>query len=374
MTFSVPIPEDVIIQIIDQLDRSTLSQCSTVARSFLRPSQQRLFHTIVLPCHRRQCRNLHALLTQSPHIVPYVKTLSVYVIFSRSGAKIMQTMDLTEPTLPSIIGMLSALKSFAFISVPHEPLNWGSFSPALQASLLALFQLPSLTCIEINQGKFPLSVFSRSIQLKELRLPGCDLDPSLDTNDLATDVLALPRLETFTIEPGTLGLAHLERLPAVVDISHLRELVWTDSDIESLSVVKVLTSRCAHSLERLRWTVPEPYGNAYPTNTDLSIPLNLRCLEVSAWNPWEEYSSANPFIWAFKALKALVPERHKVPSLLENLVMDITTLHCDDFSMREIAGNVFWDELHTVLTSGILGHTHDEKATSLAPAGELVLD
>ncbi|KAJ6552746.1 hypothetical protein B0H19DRAFT_1377576 [Mycena capillaripes] len=241
------IPQELVDEIISEFDLSqkydfqihqTLKSCALAARSFVRPCQRRLFARISVRDYEEYStaldreppsltysphassillsRQLAALLSSSPHIALYIRTLDLCYNVDNTEAKF----------IPLILSAVTALKTLILTDYFQEafPVN---------LSTIAVFSLPSLRRVELCKYQFagPLeleSLLSRVKSLKELTLDDIsfynDVYGSCDRSSVTSDgrpsnvvleTLTLVRLGYFTIR-------QMLDLFTVVDIRHVK--------------------------------------------------------------------------------------------------------------------------------------------------------
>ncbi|KAF7343006.1 hypothetical protein MVEN_01730700 [Mycena venus] len=140
------LPQELIDHIIDDngLDMSTLMSCSVVCRSFVRPSQARIFSHLNLDCDIRATgrdsvahfRRLHDILTESPHLVPYITNLSCRRLYSWNSPN----------ELVSILLLLSNIRSINF-----EPIFWPGLPPDVRIAIRDLCQRSRLSYLGLRE-------------------------------------------------------------------------------------------------------------------------------------------------------------------------------------------------------------------------------
>lgn len=172
------LPQELIDIIIHNFhdDPYALYSCSLVCRSWLPTSHRHFFYRIVLypPNHPYErlieavpySMRLYRVLLSSPHIANYIRELKVY-----EGQKLKdQHWTETDQMLPLVLRKLTKLATMEF-----RHLNWDSFSLDLKRSISSVFELPSLTAVEIEDSLFAniddfASLLSRTKGLARLSL------------------------------------------------------------------------------------------------------------------------------------------------------------------------------------------------------------
>jgi hypothetical protein len=147
----IQIAAELIDAIIDNFShRWDLYSCALVCHEWLSSSRRHLFRHVDLfpPCHRYTRKSsdvpysdrLYRVLIDSPNIVDYIKEVKVY-----EG----QVIRSTDHTLPVLLRMLVKLEKLQF----HR-LNWTDFPEDLKQSICSVLELPTLSILEVEQGRF----------------------------------------------------------------------------------------------------------------------------------------------------------------------------------------------------------------------------
>ncbi|KAJ6487617.1 hypothetical protein C8R45DRAFT_993776 [Mycena sanguinolenta] len=249
------IPTELIYAIIDQLhlpstleledwtgqrtyseSRRTLRSCALVSRSFVRPSQMRLFSLIFLRVEdTKYTRSLSAILSSSPHLGGYIRTLHLLA---------------PEPSQPvlDIIYASKALDTLILQSDYHYLYRPFKFDCAIPL----LSRLPTLRCFQLIRYWFrnarelesllKTSTSLRELKLKHVRFSGeeeSDLEVQNDhvpfehlNGDSSSSVLALATLNLVAISSATLD--SMLKYFTMVDIKHLKSLTLSDCPMTSL--------------------------------------------------------------------------------------------------------------------------------------------
>ncbi|KAJ6472049.1 hypothetical protein C8R45DRAFT_1013871, partial [Mycena sanguinolenta] len=243
------VPLELFDEIIGEFDLSekydieiadTLKSCALLARSFVRQCQARLFARISVRDYERfsssphiasviLAQKLSALLSRSPHLAGYIRTLELYYNATATEANF----------IPQILAAVTGLTGLTLWDHFH------GFFP-MDALNLAAFSLSSLWRVELYgyqfQNAFELeSLLSKAKCLKELTLNGVGFEDFKPVND---SEVALPRQikGTSDVTLETLCLDTLDR-PVVtsvlasfttVDIRHLKCLSIRNSAITGI--------------------------------------------------------------------------------------------------------------------------------------------
>ena len=266
MVLSVPVSQEVVKNVTKHLqdDTRSLKLCSTVSRSFLVASQQRLFSTIYIGT-RLLSRKLNDLLTSSPHIIPYVRGLHL----------LDSSEQFTEESWfcddESFVGILRAvrpyLETFSLMLTDYNYLEWAKMSADWQSSLLDLFASPKLTSIRLKNictTDLPLGLFGGMVQLKKLGFLSCSHDshnpphssliPFLDPKT-TTHQSTKRQLDALEID-GNMSMEVIESLKrpnTLIDTSQLREITIHDAKPEMLKQVWAIMQTAAKTIESFMW-------------------------------------------------------------------------------------------------------------------------
>lgn len=283
------LPQELVDQILDHLhdDSSTLLNCALVSRTWLPTSRMHLFSKIrlLVPPSRNSlheddtprhgpCQRLHALLTGSPEIIPYIHDLRIHSGSPNSPASLDESSwVLTEDTLPPLLLMLTDLRHFEFTTEVSMP--WDILPITLRQAIDSIFQLDSLTFVRLRSWAFSdlsnfASLFAQCRNLKGLSLRSVRLGPD-DIDSISTlshpdselessiSVPNGPRLEFLTLDDvdfphlGDWLLSHR----SAIKLTHLRELRISHPNDRSLE--RLLRS-LSGSLQHLHLKLAGPTG------------------------------------------------------------------------------------------------------------------
>lgn len=270
------IPQELVDEIISEFDLSekydfvihlTLKSCALAARSFVQPCQERLFSRISMhdydKCLIAQeieplaappdvasvslSRQLATLLSSSPHIATYIRTLDLCYSATTEASFI-----------PLILCAVTALETLILMDDSGErfPVN---------PSTIAVFSLPSLKRVELSNyyfdNPFELeSLLRKGKSLKELTLRaisfasdehGSGVTTDVRPSDVALEILILVRLDSETIQS-------MLNIFTAVDIRHVKWLSIFDSPL------KHLLRANAPSVQKLKTgktVLPHPRGS-----------------------------------------------------------------------------------------------------------------
>ncbi|KAJ7643522.1 hypothetical protein FB45DRAFT_1020361 [Roridomyces roridus] len=231
----MPVPQELVDAIIEMLEGpASLKSCSLAARTFVHPSQARLFKRIeLLPVGPHSggsspCQRFYQTLTDAPHLATLVDDLHV-VREHKPPSWIV-----SDPTFP--LNVTDDVSDFE----GEYGLHWGRLYPQLKSTLLSVFSSPTLESVHLRglvlQSPIELlSFFSEATSLKSLSLSRILFDPAQST---AHDPWPQsrpwhPRLVSFLIsevhweEP----LIHHFISPRI-DLSHLKSLTIASENDE----------------------------------------------------------------------------------------------------------------------------------------------
>jgi hypothetical protein len=268
------IPQDIIDNIMGELswdsDSDTLKRCATVSRSFLQPSQRRIFAAISWE-DRWDTERLHDILTKAPQISLYIHELSFaithYKRWLRKNSKI----------LGDILRMLPCLRVLTWGKKHATVLEWDDdFSHGLQSALLDHFRSPILTDVTIINHKYlPLSVFTAFTHVKKLRL--------LDVRLKGTS--ALPPFQFTQLEVLIMSVR--------IDKEDAEFFTPTSSSFPKLSFLSIYSETDGLSLFNKR-----------------IIESSRRSIEQLIWNIWKQCIIFLPFPVSYNTHELVIRPKH----------------------------------------------------------------
>ncbi|KAJ7466031.1 hypothetical protein FB451DRAFT_1261631 [Mycena latifolia] len=143
------LPQELLDAIVEEVDdRDSLQTCSLVAKSLVIASQRCLFRSLYLYTksnHARHpsptCERAYALLSSSPHLAKYVRTLTVCL-----------AQESAEDYVPAqrLIQMLNLLSRFA-VHGSSDRFRWDLLSSGLVCSIVDAIQRPSIQCFHLKR-------------------------------------------------------------------------------------------------------------------------------------------------------------------------------------------------------------------------------
>ncbi|KAJ7359668.1 hypothetical protein DFH08DRAFT_414777 [Mycena albidolilacea] len=135
----VPFPQELFDAIIDEIhDKETLKACALVGSSFLPPSQRKLFRKVRLPGGLgRRSRDTSAALAESPHLVSYVRDLTIL-------------MASTVPNSVAMAGMLRLAQNIESLVVFGRAVNWNHLKHEACSALIDCLSRPSLRLLYLS--------------------------------------------------------------------------------------------------------------------------------------------------------------------------------------------------------------------------------
>ncbi|KAF8149141.1 hypothetical protein B0H34DRAFT_811690 [Crassisporium funariophilum] len=298
---SVCIPQEVVDKILGYLwqDLPSLKAASLTCQSFASPCQRQLFSTIEIgrrfEHHRPSAQLLLPLVTSSPHVAEYVRSLIV-------------EEKHTDVYLPQCLPFFHHLR-LIHLSLYHLPQRDQVPGPLLSA-LAHVLQSPSLEFVEFRYSH-PHSLYSGT-SFKHLSLwwPVETPDPiSLNTsrrNVLESLVIFIPRALQETVDTilcsSTIDISKLRRLHIHL---HYADIVKK----ENVHIQRIL-SVCADTLEEFLFKLPmnktskDQAISAFSYRLDFGILKSLRRLHFYA-DP--RYQSPLPFPWLLAVLGTISP-------------------------------------------------------------------
>ena len=171
---SLRIPQDIVEHIIAAIhvdDRPLLKSCALLSHFSLRPSRKKLFSKIIIK-RPGQCEKLYRLLTQTPAIRLFIKTL--YLLQGYDEPLLFNNQDL----LSILLLPLCRLENLEIHSVPSS-FNWDDLSKGMKLVLWdAIHSSTSmLTTLTLSRLiNIPIKLFLGPTQLQTLELRDVDLD------------------------------------------------------------------------------------------------------------------------------------------------------------------------------------------------------
>ena len=265
-TSSSHLPQELVDHIIDHLhdDPLALSNCARVCRGWLPTSRHHFFSKISLKATsahngpavpQERCKQLYAVLTQSPEIIYNIRELEICEGSPRHHHDhhpelSSTTWITTERTLTALFKMLTHLQRLDFSAT--STLYWKILPPTFQSALWTLLSLPTLTYIRLHSWFFPdlsslASILARSRNLNAFALSSTTIlnegssnnSPQFHQSSLAAaaiedddggveEVVRPPRtrLEVLTLDYVTFDYLDYWLLSphSLIDITSLREL------------------------------------------------------------------------------------------------------------------------------------------------------
>lgn len=205
MVTSLPIPQDIVYEIIDNLDSpDALKACATAARSLLGPSRKKMFSAIRLTTETAQ--RLLPLLQHNPEISSYISDVTIISLSP-------------EASYTTLLNILTSLKCLRQLTI--ELGAWKAFQK-FQCALGNLLLFPRFTTLAINGGALlPCSLINR-LRVKKMRLHGVMVQNS---GTMAEEDLEEPSmLETLDLLVWSVPAQRLEPLHLFRNVFGLREL------------------------------------------------------------------------------------------------------------------------------------------------------
>ena len=254
MVFSVPIPSDIVHDVLDYLrdDVNTLKACAIVSQSFLPLSRKHLFFAIHID-HFHLSRRLYDLLRQKPEIAEYIRELYFDDIVGR-GMQAWQCLVTDQATCR----MLPTLHCLRRLSLsPAVIIDWNSLPNDLISALTHQFRSPCLDFVTIGRFRgVPMSILSLLVrEVKNLHLQWASLEDDLHEHPLV-DAEHAPKLEVLE-----LGLLPGSRSRPPPELFHsarkLHAIFLLSSTISTLSAAQSVIRSCGSSIKSIGWMYSE---------------------------------------------------------------------------------------------------------------------
>ncbi|KAF7345678.1 hypothetical protein MVEN_01587600 [Mycena venus] len=322
------IPRELIDEIIDELDLSeeydpkiadALKSCALVSTLFVRSCQTRLFARISVRDYERTTGRRDETLSSSPHMSSIMLSYRLSVLLSTSPhlATYIRTLDLcynastTEANfVPRILSAVTALHTL--ILTDHFCASF-----PLNSSTVAVFSLPTLRRVELRRYQFanPFeleSLLSRAKCLKELTLSATFFGENFEhdrvgvtreagtASNVTLEKLTLVRVDNDVVKP-------MLDLFTMVDIRHLKHLSIHNSPIMDLLRVNAHFIQTL-SLGRAYATVScrAAYLSDVPDSQIMAGTNHLSCLNLEA-DEIHAVLTLLPLLGALENLTALKP-------------------------------------------------------------------
>lgn len=408
MILSAPIPEDIIIHIINNIpfEPKLLSACSTVSHSFTPPCQKRLFSAITLGSHKgtERCKRLYNVLSNASHLALYVRTLTLQNglrtdLVQDGGGRSLWLMK--EPTVAPLLRKLSELQYLTLASSAGI-LDWQALPAPLQDALMYLFALPTLTSLKLSFTRAPFIVLARSVQLAELNLVRSvlyrpvELQGLRGTNIAVSESLPLisgkPHLQKLSVSGGELTATFAEDLSLVQDITGLRQLFLRQTRRSVLNAAVGIMRISGGSLETFSWTQRDiddddegeflafaPYIVLYLTRNleficPIILPLTTRFVEIDIRDGELTNEATNPLQWLVRTLAGFTNRSEDTTaSSLEKITIAISIIVT--FLSRQNSIERCWEQLDCTLTKqGIFPRLQEVTIHVYCPDGNIMLE
>ncbi|KAJ6472370.1 hypothetical protein C8R47DRAFT_1324744 [Mycena vitilis] len=266
----------------DSPDRKSLKACALVARTFLVPSQRRLFQSLTLPLAVKRGDDMKEAalqFTTSPHLGSYVRDLHLdNVSYNAVEADIASGMIFT--TLTSVRRL-----------VISERKRWNPASREFHTGLISMLNRPSLRSIGFLQCRgVPISLFSRAMSAgyEEVALATTEFDHNNTNPELegspgrgAHSTSAILRL-ALAFWPERTGIAgdlvmgdHIAG--SLEHVQHLSLSIRTQAAFDGL---RRIVLKCVNSLQHLKMEFDA--SDVDPVNLPLLPGLRFVTLQARA--------------------------------------------------------------------------------------------
>ncbi|KAJ7679927.1 hypothetical protein B0H14DRAFT_3062866 [Mycena olivaceomarginata] len=298
------LPQELLDLVINNIcNIPSLKTCSLACTAFRYSSQSRLFSRVTLPWLKRgttttKCCLFYRLVTESPHIQPYVRTL---VIMDRDihitpSRRFRTEWLLDDTTLPLLLPLLRNLESFHM----HAWLSWdlvleSKKNPPLTSAISTALASPNIRSIHFRGIDIPPSCIAQSPGLQDLLLN------DLEIIDTATVVAPDLRIRRLGLSPQALDW--FSRIDCPFDTRHLPKIrVCPRHYLPQASALQALLTKAAKSLLELEYL---PFRlNNIPHHLDLGNLSSLQHLRV--WITWRPITVGH-IRWLAGVLDSLPP-------------------------------------------------------------------
>lgn len=171
------LPQELVDAILEELAgpaaHKSLKACSTVSRSFVLPSQRRLFRFLTL--NSKTVGIASSRFTERPHLASYVRDLHVDMHLNTK---------LHQHSLLTTFRLLNKVQRMAISSYSWQTWAWDSFPDEFRDAFVSLLTLPSLRCFAITRCRgVPLALIRHALaSYKEVGLlvAGIDVNEKID--------------------------------------------------------------------------------------------------------------------------------------------------------------------------------------------------
>ncbi|KAJ7359683.1 hypothetical protein DFH08DRAFT_952787 [Mycena albidolilacea] len=129
------LPQELFDAIIDEIhDKETLKACALLSSAFLPPSQRNLFRKVQLGGHSR---DISAPLAEFPHLVSYIRDLTIYVWDTASN-------------FAAVPAVLRSVQNIESLAVFGRAVNWNRLGYEASSALLDCLSRPSLRRLDLK--------------------------------------------------------------------------------------------------------------------------------------------------------------------------------------------------------------------------------
>ncbi|KAJ7085007.1 hypothetical protein C8R43DRAFT_1051639 [Mycena crocata] len=318
------LPPELILLIIEQLryDLETLKHASLVSRLWLHTSRSYLFEHIRLSAPptdnpRTTCSVLYEVLRASPHIVPYIRHLT---ILPGSGGAWTNPHPTTlrwissDETLPPLLDILATANPARIqsLQIRLSSEHWRELPVSLRTAIRTLINCPSMHDVDFTGfNLLEAAVFGTCPNLKRLKLSELSNEIVLDKNAAAKRPVA--RCESLTVLDTVHVTNILSWAISTPTFGALTELRLGFHPLDDMELVGLMVSHVSETLESLHlqpvyapWPTPSNAIDLSPLHALTSLRLSLG-LSVQS----------NPFPWVIFLLSALGP------NLIAHLTIDL---------------------------------------------------
>ncbi|KAJ7359680.1 hypothetical protein DFH08DRAFT_414992 [Mycena albidolilacea] len=188
-----PLPQELFDAIIDQVrDKETLKACALVATSFLSPSRRNLFREIQLFGVVIGDREPSATLAEFPHLVSYIRDLTIYV------------WDLVSENILAMAVILRSVQSIESLVIYGGAECWSSLGDEASSALLDCLSRPSLRRLELLYvGSVPAAVISAATAIPVVSFNYVHVDMREEISEQLHASAPAPRLRHLILDAGS---------------------------------------------------------------------------------------------------------------------------------------------------------------------------
>ena len=264
----IKLPLEVIERIIDEVAEdddlnnnfSSIKACALVCHSFLPRCRKHIFASVTLNSRRPPSPasdDLRHLLSNSPHLVVYIRTLD-YNVNKKEFA--LRRFSWLLPMFKKLVNLQKLGISYSPAALGRR-LDWTS--PSERKVLLPLLHLPTLTSIRLSTIRnFPLADLTSCVNVKTLQIECLECSTPNSVGNFLETLPATPViLEQLVIIEGNIKpvqqLCHARRPDGkpIVDFSSLKKISASVPQLDSLRELLVMV-RNLHKISLISMSPP----------------------------------------------------------------------------------------------------------------------